>query len=95
MSTIKPLGNYVVVKQAQAEEKTVSGLVLPVSKDDKKNEGVVIAVGPGKMVGATLVPTVVKEGDKVLLKHWGGDVVKNGEEEYKVFSEDEILAIIE
>lgn len=92
---IKPLGDNVVIRQATQEEVTASGLLLPGNKDEKKNEGVVVAVGPGRLVNGTLVPTVVKVDDKVLLKHWGGDVVKVGADEYKIVPETEILATLE
>ena len=83
-----------VIRQATQEEVTASGLLLP-NRDEKKNEGVVVAVGPGRLVNGTLVPTVVKVDDKVLLKHWGGDVVKVGTDEYKIVPETEILATLE
>ena len=93
---IQPLGDRVVVKQLKEEEVTASGIVLPDTVDkEKKTEGEVFAVGPGKMLeSGARAPMDVKVGQKVLFKSWGGDEVKLGNEEYKILSQDDILAIL-
>lgn len=93
---IQPLGDRVVVKQLKEEEVTASGIVLPDTVDkEKKTEGEILAVGPGKMLDSgTRAPMDVKVGQKVLFKSWGGDEVKLGNEEYKILSQDDILAIL-
>lgn len=92
---IKPLGENVLVRQKKADEVTSFGLVLP-DKDEKKAEGEVIAVGPGKLLENGSRSTMdVKAGDKVILKNWGGDKVEIDGEELKIVSQDEILAVIE
>jgi len=94
---IKPLGNRVLIRLAKEEEVTKFGIVLPENADkEKKTEGEVIAVGPGKVTDSgTVLPVSVKVGDKVLVKSWGGDEVHLDDEDYKIFDADEILGIIE
>lgn len=92
---IKPLGDNVLVKQIKADEVTSFGLVLP-EKDEKKAEAEVIAVGPGKILkNGERGIMEVKVGDKVLLKNWGGEKVELNKIEYKIVSQEDILAILE
>ena len=92
---IRPLGDNILVQQKKADEVTSFGLVLP-EKDDKKPEGDVIAVGPGKLLeDGNRSKMDVKVGDHVLLKSWGGDKVEIEGKEYKIVSQDEILAVVE
>ncbi|MBP6859572.1 MAG: co-chaperone GroES [Candidatus Magasanikbacteria bacterium] len=92
---IKPLGDNVLVKQIKADEVTSFGLVLP-DKDEKKAEAEVVAVGPGKVLkNGERGAMEVKIGDKVLLKNWGGEKVEIEKVEYKIVSQEDILAIIE
>lgn len=92
---IRPLADNVLVKQKKADEVTSFGLVLP-DKDEKKPEGEVIAVGLGKInADGKLLPMNVKVGDHVFLKSWGGDKVEIDGVEYKIMSQDDILAVIE
>lgn len=95
--SIKPLGDHVVVQLLKEEEVTSSGIILPETVDkEKKAEGEVVAVGPGKMLeSGTRSAIDVKVGDVVIIKKWGGDEVEVGDEEYKIVSHDDILAIIE
>lgn len=84
-----------MVKQTKADEVTSFGLVLP-GKDEKKAEGEVVAVGPGKMLkSGERAAMEVKPGDKVILKNWGGEKVELDKEEYKIVSQEDILAVIE
>ncbi len=94
---IKPLGDHVVVKLIEKEEITASGIVLPDTVEkEKKAEGEVIAVGPGKMLESGVRATIdVKVGDKVLFEKWGGEEVEVDKVEYKIISADKILAILE
>lgn len=95
--TIKPLSDHVVVKAKKQEEITASGIVLPDSVDkDKKTEGEVIAIGPGKLLDSGSRGQMdVVPGQTVLYKSWGGDDVEIEGEEYKVLSQSDILAILE
>lgn len=94
---IRPLGDRVVVKAIKEEEVTKSGIYLPDTVDkEKKAEGVIISVGPGKLLeNGTRAVMEVKVGDKVLFEKWGGEEVKIDKEEYKILSVEKILAVIE
>ncbi len=92
---IRPLSDNVLIKQTKADEVTSFGLVLP-GKDEKKPEGQVVAIGPGKRLdNGQLSPMQVKVGDHVILKNWGGEKVELDKEEYKIVSQDDILAVVE
>ncbi len=91
------MGDHVLVKPLKEEEVTKSGIFLPETADkEKKMEGEVIAVGPGKTLdNGTLSVILVKVGQNVLFKKWGGDEVEIDGEEYKIISADDILAVVE
>ena len=92
---IKPLGERVVVKVLESEEKTKSGIVLPDTAKEKPQKGTVLAVGPGKVLdNGQKLPLEVKVGDKVLFAKYAGTEVKLDETEYMVLKETDILAII-
>ncbi len=86
-----PLGDRVVLKQVEAEEKTKSGIILTSSAQEKPQEAVVIAVGPG----TDKVKMEVKTGDKVIFAQYSGTHFKAEDEEYIVCRQDDILAVIE
>ena len=92
---IKPLEDRVVVKPLDAEQTTASGLVIPDTAKEKPQEGVVLAVGPGRWEDGKRVELDVKEGDVVLYSKYGGTEVKYNNEEYLVLSARDVLAIIE
>ncbi|MDR1447912.1 MAG: co-chaperone GroES [Candidatus Ancillula sp.] len=91
---IKPLEDKIVIKIAQPETTTVSGLVLPESAAEKPLEGEVLAVGPGRFENGVRVELDVKVGDKVLYSKYGGTEVKYNAEEYLILSARDILAVI-
>lgn len=94
--TVKPLFDNVLVKPLEAEEKTASGIILPDSAKEKPQVGLVMAVGPGAVNddGKT-IPMVVKVGQKVMYKKWGGNEVKVDGEEWTMVEQKDILAIVE
>lgn len=92
---LKPLGDRVVVKPGEGEEKTASGLVIPDTAKEKPQEGEVIAVGTGRYEDGKYVPMGVKEGDKIIYSKYGGTEVKVEGEEYLILSERDILAVFE
>lgn len=94
---IRPLGGRVLVKPVKEEEVTKSGIVLPDTVDkEKKMEGEVLAVGPGKILdNGERAKMEVKVGDKVLFEKWGGEEVKSDGIEYKIIDSEKILAILE
>jgi len=94
---IRPLGGRVLVKPVKEEEVTKSGIVLPDTVDkEKKMEGEVLAVGPGKILeNGERAKMEVKVGDKVLFEKWGGEEVKMDGAEYKIVDAEKILAVLE
>jgi chaperonin GroES len=92
---LKPLGDKVVVKQTEAEEKTKSGIVLPETAKEKPQQGEVLAVGPGKNEEGKIVPMEVKVGDKVIYSKYGGTEVRVDEEDLLILSQNDILAIVQ
>lgn len=90
-----PLGDKVVIKQLEAEEKTKAGLILTTQSKEKPQEATVVAVGPGGLVGDVEVKMVVKEGDRVVFSKYAGTEIKFEGEEYIVIRQNDILAIVE
>ena len=90
-----PLGDKVIIKQLEAEEKTKSGIVLPNQSKEKPQEAIVIAVGPGGMVEGKEVKMVLKQGDKVIYSKYAGAEVKVENETYIVIRQNDIFAIVE
>jgi len=92
--TLKPLGDRVVVKAIEEEEKTAGGIVLPDTAKEKPQKGEVIAVGSGKLLdNGERVALEVKVGDKVIFAKYGGTEVKLNGTEYLILRESDILAI--
>ena len=91
---IKPLFDNVLIKPLEAEAKTASGIILPDSAKEKPQIGLVMAVGDGKIIKGEKHPVVVRIGQKVMYKKWGGSEVKVNQEEWTIVSQDDILAII-
>ncbi len=95
-STLKPLGDRVLIKIATQEEKTAGGIFLPDTAKEKPQVGEVVAVGPGKRNDdGNLVALEVAVGNKVLYSKYAGTEVKLGSEEYVLLAERDILAIVE
>ena len=92
---IKPLEDRIVVQAVEAETTTASGLVIPDTAKEKPQEGIVLAVGPGRFEDGARVPLDVQVGDKVLYSKYGGTEVKYAGEEYLVLSARDVLAVIE
>ena len=93
---LKPLGDKVVLKYKEAEEKTKSGIILPDSAKEKPQEAVVIAVGPGKEENGKTIPMQVKEGDTVICSKYAGTEVKiTDDEEYVILSQNDSIAVVE
>ena len=92
---IKPLEDRIVVRTLEAEQTTASGLVIPDTAKEKPQEGVVLAVGPGRFEDGKRLPLDVSVGDVVLYSKYGGTEVKYHGEEYLVLSARDVLAIIE
>ncbi len=92
---LRPLGDRVVVKPIEREEMTKSGIVLPDTAKEKPQEGLVEAVGTGRILdNGTKVPLEVKVGDRVLYAKYAGNEFKLDEIEYLIISEKDVLAIV-
>jgi len=92
---IQPLGDRILIKPLEAEEKTKGGIVLPDTAKEKPQEGKVVAVGKGRVLESGKVePLEVKVGDIVLYgKYSGTEITKDGEE-YLFVKDEDVLAII-
>lgn len=96
-SAIQPLSGNVLIKPADAETKTASGIILPDTAKKESQTGIVMAVGPGEFDedGEKRLPIGVKVGQKVMYKKWGGNEVKVGNEEWTIVDYKDILAVVE
>ena len=93
---VRPLGEKVLIKRLEAEERTKGGIVLPDAAKEKPQKGSVLAVGDGKLLDdGTRAKHQVKKGDKVLFASYGGTEIKIEGEEYLLMDESDILAIID
>ena len=92
---LKPLGDRVVIRVLEQEEKTASGIFLPDTAKEKPSQGEVVAVGPGKLQDdGKRVALDVKVGDKIFFSKYVGTEVKFEGTKYLIVSERDILAII-
>jgi chaperonin GroES len=92
---IKPLFDYVLLKPLESEKVSAGGIYLPENVKEKPQVAEVMAIGPGAYDDGKLIPMLVKVGQKVLYKKWGGDEAKVGNEEWKLVRQTDILAIVE
>ena len=93
---LNPLHDRVVVKRIDAETKTATGLIIPDNVAEKPDQGVVLAVGPGKHTAeGTVIPMSVTVNDRVLFGKSAGQPVKIKGEEVLILTEEEIYAVIE
>lgn len=93
---VRPLHDRVLVKRVEEVTKTASGIIIPDNAKEKPSEGIVEAVGQGRMTpDGKVVPVDVKVGDKVLFGKWSGTEIKVNGEERLLIKEDEILAVME
>ena len=92
---LKPLGDKVVIKMAEAEETTKSGIILAGAAKEKPQFAYVVEVGPGGMIDGKEVVMTVKPGDKVITSKYSGTQVKIDGEEVTIVRQNDILAIVE
>lgn len=94
-ATVTPLGDRVLVKRVAADEKTKGGIILPDTAKEKPREGVVIAIGNGKLLeNGNRQAMNVKPKDRVLFSSYAGSEIKLDGDDLLILGEDEILAII-
>src|ERR671938_261601 len=93
---LKPLDDRIVVRPNEAEERTVSGIVIPDTAKEKPQQGTVLAVGVGKRSDQTgqLIPVDVKEGDTVVYSKYGGTEITIDGEDLLILSSRDVLAIV-
>ncbi|WP_130861813.1 co-chaperone GroES [Bacilliculturomica massiliensis] len=91
---IKPLGDRVVIKRLEAEEKTTGGIILTASAKEQPQMAEVMAVGPGGVVDGKEIKMEVKEGDKVIFSKYAGTEIKYDGEDYIIVSQRDILAVV-
>jgi chaperonin GroES len=93
---IQPLHDRVIVKRVEEEEKTKGGIIIPDTAKEKPQEGLVIAVGSGRIEGEgkKKVPLEVKKGDRVLFSKYAGTEITIEGEEHLIMKEEDIIALI-
>jgi chaperonin GroES len=96
MMKIQPLHDRVIVKRVEEEETTKGGIIIPDTAKEKPIEGIVVAVGSGKIEGEgeKKIPLEVKEGDRVLFSKYAGTEIKIDGEEHLIMKEEDIIAIV-
>ena len=93
---LKPLGDRVLVEPVEEKETKKGGIIIPDTAKEKPTEGLVVALGTGKTDDdGKKVPFDVKKGDRVLVNKYGGTEIKLEGKDYKIFNNDDILAVIE
>ncbi|MFN3512710.1 MAG: co-chaperone GroES [Phenylobacterium sp.] len=92
----RPLGDRVLVKRVEEEQKTKGGIIIPDTAKEKPQEGEVIAVGPGaRDDNGKIQPLDVKAGDRILFGKWSGTEVKIDGEDLLIMKESDILGVVE
>jgi len=93
---IKPLGDHILIRRVEAENMTKGGIVLPDSAKEKPREGIVLALGDGRLMeNGERAPFQVKAEDRVLFSSYAGTEIKVDGEDLLLVREEEILAIVE
>jgi len=93
---VRPLGDKVLLRRLEAQEKTKGGILIPDTAKEKPTEGRVVAVGEGRRLeNGSLVAMQVRKGDRVLFSSYAGSPLKLEGEEYVIMGEDDILAVME
>jgi len=92
---IKPLQDRVVVKRVEEPKQTKGGIIIPDTAKEKPSEGIVEAVGIGRVSNdGKTIPMEVKVGDKVLFSKYGGHELKIDDEEFIIMGQDDIYAVV-
>ena len=95
-NSIQPLFDYVLIAPLEGQTKTPSGILLPETAKEKPQIGKVMAVGPGGMSDdGKKHPMLIKVGQKVMYKKWGGNEIKVGNEEWLLVEQKDIMAVVQ
>ena len=94
---VRPLGDKLIIKRADPQTRTESGIYLPESAKDKPKEGKIIALGNGNLNRDTgeYLPFTVKKGDKVIFSSYAGTEIKIDDDDFLIMTEADILGIVE
>ena len=94
---VRPLGDKIIVKRAEAQTKTESGIFLPESAKDKPREGKIVALGNGNLNKDTgeYLPFTVKKGDSVIFNSYAGTEIKIDDDDFLIMTESDILGIVD
>ena len=94
--SLQPLEDRIIVKPGEAEETTVSGLVIPDTAKEKPQQGEVLAVGPGRRSDQTgdIIPVDVKVGDTVVYSKYGGTEITDGGQDLLILNARDVLAVV-
>ncbi len=94
-TNIKPLDDRIVVKRADASDTSAGGIILPDSSQDKPQQGIITAVGPGKLLdNGERAGMDVKVGDQIYFGKYGGTEIRIDEEDVIIMKESDVLAIV-
>jgi chaperonin GroES len=92
----RPLGDRVLVRRVEEEEKTKGGIIIPDSAKEKPQEGKVVSVGPGaRDDSGKIQPLDVKKGDRILFGKWSGTEIKLEGEDLLIMKESDVLGVLE
>jgi len=92
----RPLGDRVLIKRIEEEEKTKGGIIIPDTAKEKPQEGEVVAVGPsGRDDNGKVQPLDVKKGDRILFGKWSGTEVKIDGQDLLIMKESDVLGVVE
>ena len=93
---VRPLGDRVLVEPVEEQEVKKGGIIVPDTAKEKPTEGIVRAVGPGKLDDdGKRIPMEVKEGDRVLITKYGGTEIKLEDKDYKILSSEDLLGLLQ
>jgi len=92
---IRPLGDRVLIKRVEAEDKTKSGIILPGQAKEQPQIAEVMAVGPGAVIDGKEIKMEVSVGDKIIFAKYSGTEIKIDGEEYTILEQSKILAVVE
>jgi chaperonin GroES len=93
---IRPLQDRIIVQRLEEEDTTKGGIIIPDTAKEKPSEGLVIAVGKGKVTeDGKKLPLEVKKNDRILFGKYSGTDIKIEGEEYLIMREDDVLGVVE
>jgi chaperonin GroES len=91
----RPLGDRVLIKRVEEEQKTKGGIIIPDTAKEKPQEGEVVSVGPGaRDDSGKIQPLDVKPGDRILFGKWSGTEVKIDGDDLLIMKESDVLGVI-